>query len=393
VTRRGSYQVAIVAGEVSGDILGAGLMRALKRYPADFDFVGIGGPRMQAEGCRSLYPLESLTLMGLDGLYGRLREILAIRRRLRQRFTSQRPDVYIGVDVPDFNLVLEKHLRRAAVPVVHYVSPTVWAWRRYRVHLIRKAVDRMLVLFPFELDFYREHGIEATFVGHPMVSEIPRDPDIPALRQEFGIDPGKRVVALLPGSRHSEIQRLAQDMLGAAERLAQRYPGLQFVTTLPNAALLGEFQRLRDEFAPGVDVVANVGHSREIMACADVILLASGTAALEAAIIGRPMVVAYKVSTLTKWQVRLFAHTDIYSMPNHLAGERVVPELMQEQCTPDNLARAVGRYLDDPAEVARVTRVFQRIRESMAGDASGNAARAVAELLGIGDTLTGGEGC
>lgn len=378
-----SFTIAIVAGEVSGDLLGAGLMRALKRYPASFEFIGIGGPQMQAEGCRSLYPLESLTLMGLEGLFGRVRGILRIRRALKDRFLASKPDLFIGVDVPDFNLSLEKHLRRGGIPVLHYVSPTVWAWRQYRIRTIHKAVDRMLVMFPFEVDFYRRHDVPVTLVGHPMVGEILPASDPAGLKQELGIDPRRRIVALLPGSRHSEIKRLARDFLQAAAMLADKYSDVQFVSAMPNDALMNEFNAIKREEAPGLDLVCVTGRSRDLMVCSDVIILASGTAALEAAIIGRPMVVAYKVSPMTELMVKLFADVDYYSLPNHLAGSAVVPELMQDQCTAGNICNAARRYLDDEHEVERIKSIFTEMRESLDMDANSNAASAVAAMLGL----------
>ena len=383
MTGRKHFTIGIVAGEVSGDMLGAGLLKALAGYSVDIDFIGIAGPAMQAQGCKSRFPMERLTVMGLEGLFGRIREIFSIRRDLTRYFLDSRPDLFVGIDAPDFNLVLEKHLRRSGIPVVHYVSPTVWAWRQYRIRTIRKAVDMMLALFPFEVDFYRRHGVPVTLVGHPMVREIPPQPDVQQLKHELGINTGKRIIAILPGSRHSEIKRLASDFLQAASMLAERHADLQFVSAMPNDSLMNELQILKKEQAPALDLVCVTGQSREVMACADVIMLASGTAALEAAIIGRPMVVAYKVSTLTKFMVKLFASVDYYSMPNHLAGRPVVPELMQEQCTAENISREVSRYLEDEREVKTITAIFAELRESLDMDANQNAAAAIAAMLGI----------
>ena len=267
--------------------------------------------------------------------------------------------------------------------MVHYVSPTVWAWRQYRVRTIRKAVDMMLALFPFEVDFYHQHDVPVTLVGHPMVREIPSQPDVLHLKHELGIDTSKRIVAILPGSRHGEIKRLASDFLQAASKLTDRHAELQFVSAMPNDSLMNELQKMKKEQAPELDLVCVTGRSREVMACADVIMLASGTAALEAAIIGRPMVVAYKVSAMTKLMVKLFASVDYYSMPNHLAGRPVVPELIQEQCTAENISREVSRYLEDEREVNKVTAIFAEMRDSLDMDANENAAAAIAAMLGI----------
>lgn len=383
VTRRKQLHIGIVAGEVSGDMLGAGLVKALSKYPVDIRFSGIAGPSMQALGCESRFPMERLTVMGLEGLFGRIREIFCIRRNLKNYFIDERPDLFVGIDAPDFNLVLEKHLRRAGIPVVHYVSPTVWAWRGYRIRLIRKAVDMMLALFPFEVDYYHRHNVPVTLVGHPMVREIPQQPDIDSLKQELGIDPGKRIIALLPGSRRSEIDRLASDFLEGARLLADRYPDLQFVSAMPSEELMQALQQMKRNTAPELDLVCISGRSRDVMACADVVLLASGTAALEAAIIGRPMVVAYKVSGMTKLMVKLFASVDYYSMPNHLAGRAIVPELMQDECTAGNICREVSRYLEDAREVKKITALFTEIRQSLDMDASANAAATIADMLNI----------
>lgn len=383
VTSRKQLHIGIVAGEVSGDMLGAGLVRALSKYPVDIRFSGIAGPAMQALGCESRYPMERLTVMGLEGLFGRVREIFCIRRNLKNYFIDQPPDLFVGIDAPDFNLVLEKHLRRAGIPVVHYVSPTVWAWRGYRIRLIRKAVDMMLALFPFEVDYYHRHDVPVTLVGHPMVREIQQQPDVAGLKQELGITPGKRIIALMPGSRRSEIDRLAGDFLEGAKLLADRYPDIQFVSAMPSEELMQALQHMKRNMTPELDLVCIPGRSRDVMACADVVLLASGTAALEAAIIGRPMVVAYKVSGMTKLMVKLFASVDYYSMPNHLAGRAIVPELMQDECTAGNICREVSRYLEDAREVKKITALFTEIRQSLDMDASANAAAAIASMLNI----------
>jgi lipid-A-disaccharide synthase len=382
---RKRYRIAIVAGEVSGDLLAAGLIRELSKYSADFEFFGVAGDAMRREGCRTLYDIGKLTLMGLDGLFGRIREILNIRRDLVEQLKKDPPDLFIGVDAPDFNLGLEKRLRKIGIPVLHYVSPTVWAWRKYRLRSMRHSIDRILVLFPFELSFYRERGMDAVLVGHPMVRDIEVDPDISKLRRKFSLGKDKRVVALLPGSRRSEIGHMAMDFLEAARLLSESYADLQFITAMPDAKLMAAFEA--ELQASSVDtrisLVRVVGHSREVMACSDVIMLASGTAALEAAIIGRPSVVAYKVSWLTKTMVQLLSSVSYFSMPNNLAGYRLVPELMQDDCTPENLAAEVARFLDDRKEVDRVIEGFKKIRNELDMDSDYLAAKSAAEMLGL----------
>lgn len=378
------FKIGIVAGEVSGDLLAAGLIRQLRQFPYTFEFTGIAGPLMQEQACHCLYPMDKLTLMGLDGLWSRLREILHIRRKLVQYFVSDAPDLFIGVDAPDFNLGLEKQLHKAGIPVLHYVSPTVWAWRKYRLRGMRHYIGKMLVLFPFELDLYRQHKVNATLVGHPMVTDIVKNPDINALKKKFGIAKNKKVIALLPGSRKGEIQHMAAEFLYAAEKLAGKYPGLQFVTAMPNSSLMELFQsEVEKAGLKHLDLICVEGHSRDVMACSDVLMLASGTAALEAAIVGRPVVVAYKVSWLTKTMVQLLASVKYYSMPNNLAGYRLVPELMQNDCTAENLAIEVGRYIDDETEVIKVKQAFLQIRESLDLDSDRLAAESVIKMLGL----------
>jgi lipid-A-disaccharide synthase len=381
---RKNFKIGIVAGEVSGDLLAAGLIRELKKYPYTFEFTGIAGPLMQEQACQSLYSMENLTLMGLDGLFGRIREILHIRRSLVRHFLADPPDLFIGVDAPDFNLGLEKKLRKAGIPVLHYVSPTVWAWRKYRLRGMRRAIDRILVLFPFELDIYRQYKINATLVGHPMVKDIDSKPDVNLLRKNFGLAADKKIIALLPGSRTGEIQRMAGIFLHAAAILAEKYPGLQFVTAMPNASLMELFNNeVKKTGLNDLDLVCVTGHSRDVMASADILMLASGTAALEAAVVGRPVVVAYKVSWLTKTMVQLLAHVKYFSMPNNLAGYRLVPELMQDNCTAENLALETGRYLDDDAQVNKVIQAFLQIRKSLDLDSDRLAAESVVEMLGL----------
>ena len=387
------FKIGIVAGEVSGDLLAAGLIRELRQYPYTFEFTGIAGPKMQEQGCESLYPMKKLTLMGLDGLFGRLSEILQIRRSLVHYFKADPPDLFIGVDAPDFNLGLEKKLRKSGIPVLHYVSPTVWAWRKYRLRSMRHSIDRILVLFPFELEFYRQHKLNAKLVGHPMVRDINSDPDIDLLRKSFGLSLQKKVIALLPGSRRGEIQRMAGDFLQAAAELSGKHPNLQFVTAMPDPALMDVFEaEVQKADIKSIDLVRVVGHSREIMASADILMLASGTAALEAAIVGRPVVVAYKVSWLTKTMVQLLARVKYFSMPNNLVGYRLVPELMQDDCTPENLEREVSRYLSDETEANKVTKAFEQIRESLDLDSDRLAAETVLDMLGLNNETEPGRG-
>jgi lipid-A-disaccharide synthase len=375
-----SAHVGIVAGETSGDNLGAGLVRALGRLVPGVRFSGICGPAMEAAGCTSLFPMEQISLMGLDGLAGSVRRILSIRRKLRSHFVEAGIDLFVGIDVPDFNLSLESSLKRAGIPIVHYVSPTVWAWRGYRIRRIRRVVDHMLALFPFEEDFYNRHGVPVTFVGHPLADEIDND-DRAGARRELGLPETVPVVAILPGSRRSEIERLGPPFLGAARRIVAQRPAVRFVVPFASEAVRQRFTALRRETDGALPMLELDGGGRRAMEAADVVLLASGTAALESALLGRPMVVAYRVSPMTYALVRLFSHVRYYSMPNNLLPEPVVPELMQNRATPEALAGAVLEFLDDEQRRTDLAQQFRDLRRQLRGDASSRAAAVVAGML------------
>ncbi len=376
-------RVGLVAGEASGDLLGAGLISALRQRFPDARFEGIAGPAMEAAGCEPWYPAERLSVMGLVEVLGRLPELLRIRRDLRRRWLNDPPDVFIGIDAPDFNLALERRLRAAGIPTVHYVSPSVWAWRQHRVRKIAQCVDLMLTLFPFEAEFYAQHGVDVRFVGHPLADMVPLEIDRGAVRQRLGIDPDATIVALLPGSRMGEVQRLAEPMLKAAELCAQAHAGLRFVAPLATPATRALFERIAAERTPGLALEVLDGQSREAMAAANVVLLASGTAALEALLLKRPMVVTYRLSALSFWLLKHFKMIKVpfYSLPNLLAGRSVAPELMQHDATPGRLAEAVLKLLEQPQASREMEQTFRSIHESLRRDASTSAAAAVADLL------------
>lgn len=377
----GAPRIAIVAGEASGDLLGAGLMRELKRQLPQARFEGVSGPRMRAEGCATLYDVDDLSVIGLEGA-ARIPRVLAARRRLAAHFLARRPALYIGVDAPDFNLGLEKRLRAAGITTVHYVSPTVWAWREYRMRTIHRAVDHMLTLFPFEARYYRERGVPVTFVGHPMADEIAEDYDRDAVRARLGLEPGRTLVALLPGSRVGELKRHARLFVRTARWLHARRPDLGFVAPFVSEATETLFrQALAREGAQGLPIALRLHQSREALAAADVALLASGTATLEAALLRKPMVVTYRVSPLTEWLVRLFAHVRMYALPNHLAGRLLVPELMQRDATPEKLGAALEVYLDNPAQAESVQRALADMHAALKQNASARAAEAVLEVM------------
>ena len=370
-------RVALVAGEASGDILGAGLMQALKaRHPA-IEFIGVGGPLMQAEGLAPYFPMERLAVMGLVEVLGRLPELLARRKRLIRTLIAEKPDVFIGIDAPDFNLHLELKLRRAGIKTVHYVSPSVWAWRQKRVLKIREGCDLMLTLFPFEAQFYDAHQVPVRFVGHPLADLIPPQADREAARAALGLPLDQSVVALMPGSRGGEVARLGALFLDTAERLRSLRPGLHFV--LPCA---GPERRLQlEQLLAGRNLPLTLldGRSHEALAACDAVLIASGTATLEALLYKRPMVVAYKVAPLTYRILKRLVRSPFFSLPNLLAERLLVPEMLQEAATPQALAQVLAPLLDSGAVQ---TEGFDVIHRALRRDASAQAAGAVLNLIG-----------
>lgn len=369
--------VALVAGESSGDILGAGLMQALKARHLDIEFIGVGGPRMEAEGLKSYFPLERLAVMGLVEVLGRLPELLKRRKRLLRTLLDVRPDVFIGIDAPDFNLDLELKLRRAGIKTVHYVSPSVWAWRQKRVLKIRDGCDLMLTLFPFEAKFYDAHQVAVRFVGHPLADAIPLNADREAARTQLNLPADEYVVALMPGSRGGEVARLGSLFLDAAERLRGLRPGIRFV--MPCASPERRVQL--EQMLAGRDLPLTLidGRSHEALAACNAVLIASGTATLEALLYKRPMVVAYRVAPLTFGILKRMVKSAYVSLPNLLAQRLLVPELLQEAATPEAMAQLLSPLLEH-GEVQ--TEGFDQIHRTLRRDASSQAADAVLELIG-----------
>jgi lipid-A-disaccharide synthase len=374
-------RIGIVAGEVSGDVLGAGLIRELKKRLPNVEFEGIAGPRMQRDGCVSLYPMDALTVMGFDA-FERVPQILRIRRELAARFLANPPDIFIGVDAPDFNLGLERKLRAGGIRTVHYVSPTVWAWRRWRIHQIKRAVDHMLTLFPFERRFYEQRRIPVTFVGHPLADVIPLRYDPRAVRRELKLPLERRLIALLPGSRMSELRRHADLFVETALWLHRRHPEVHFVAPFASEPTKAAFERaLERHAAQALPITVQSFRSREAMGAADIVLCASGTATLEAALLGRPMVVTYRVSQLSYWLMRAMAHVRLYSMPNNLAGREIVPEYIQDRATPENLGAALERLLLNPKQASAMRRALTTIHRSLRCNANARAAQAIVRML------------
>lgn len=371
----------MIAGEASGDILGAGLIRALRRRYPDARFVGIGGDEMIAEGFHSLVPMERLSVMGLVEVLGRIRELFQIRRRLLDYLLDNRPDVVIGIDSPDFTLAVERRCREAGIATVHYVSPSVWAWRQSRIHTIARSVDLMLTLFPFEARFYEEHDVPVAFVGHPLADRVPMMPDPASARSTLGLVPDAPVLAVLPGSRAGEVARLGGLFLDTARWLQDRQSDLQLVIPCVNRERERQIRALVAQRAVQLPVTIVRGQSRRVMAAADVVLLASGTATLEAMLLKKPMVVGYRLSAISYRLLSRLVSVPHVALPNLLAGESLVPERLQDEATPETLGADVLHWLRDDAGRERLVARFTELHRTLRRDADERAAEAVAGLL------------
>lgn len=374
--------IAIVAGEASGDLLGSQLILALREHLPALNVVGIGGPRMEAAGMDVWFPLEKLAVRGYFEVLRHYFEIVGIRRKLRRRLFKTRPDVFIGIDAPDFNLDLERGLKARGIPTVHYVSPAIWMWRRERLGKIKRAVSRMLTLFPFEADIYRDAGVDVAFVGHPladMLDQIPRDD---AARDQLRLPPASPVVALLPGSRQSELKYMADLFIRTAKLIYARLPHAVFLVPLTTRQTRVMFETaLYNNDAEELPLTIMFGHAQEAMAAADVVLVASGTATLEAALLCKPMVITYKMPPATYWLLQGKGYLPYYGLPNILAREFVVPEFIQDDATPQNLSQALLNLLADVATRDRIAARFAAMSASLHRGAARQAALAVLPML------------
>ena len=371
--------IALVAGETSGDILGAGLIRTLKKHHPNIKFVGIAGPRMQAEGCQAWYEMEELSVMGIVEVLGRLRRILAIRRDITKRLIDLKPDVFIGIDAPDFNLSLEGKLKQASIKTIHYVSPSVWAWKQKRVFKIKRNTNLILAFLPFEKAFYDKFDVPCRFIGHKMADDIPLEPDQTAMRQQLGIPVDCQCLALLPGSRHAEVTLLSEPFLKAAQLLRDRFPDLHIVVPLVNGKRRAEFEQIKAEIAPKLNLQLLDGHAREAMIASNAAILASGTVALECMLAKCPMVVGYKMKAFTFWLAKKLIKTPYVSLPNILAGKEIVPELLQHDCTPENIANHIVPLLKSDNSKLKAT--FLALHKQIRCNADEQAAQAVLDVL------------
>ena len=374
-------RIAIVVGETSGDMLGIGLMKALKKHYPDATFEGIGGPLMEAEGFKSFVPMERLAVMGLVEILGRLFELLKVRKKLVQNWQKNPPDVFIGIDAPEFNTQLEYKLKQSGIKTVHYVSPSVWAWRPKRIHKIKKSVDLMLTLFPFEAKFYQQHDVPVTFVGHNLADSIPFDNHADDAREVFHFEKDEKVVCLMPGSRGSEVEKLCPVFIEAAELVFKHNPNVRFLLPAANKVRLQQIEQLIDNLNPTAKIDVVEGNSKTCMQASDVILLASGTATLEGMLLKKPMIVSYIVSPITAMIMRRLLKQEFISLPNLLAGREVVPEILQEQATPQNLANAVNERIEDENLIHQLQETFLFIHKQLKRGANEQAALAVVNLL------------
>ena len=383
-------KIGIVVGEVSGDTLGAQLMRRFREQGIDAEFEGIGGPQMIAEGFKSYYPMDILSVMGIVEVLKDLKKLFAVRDGLVEKWSQHPVDVFVGVDAPDFNLRLAKSLKQKNLPIktVQYVSPSVWAWRQGRVHGIKASIDLVLCLFPFEKAFFKKWDVPAAFVGHPLASQLPLENPIAAAKQELGLDQQQQHIALLPGSRRGEIERLGPLVLDAAYILTQKYPQFKFLIPAINDARKQQIEALLQSYPSAlqdkVQLMENRGTEskigRQVMNASDMIALASGTATLEAMLLHRPMVTFYKLNRITYWIAKLLVKIPYYSLPNIIAGKKVIQELIQEDATPERLAVEIEKLID--IETAQI-QVMQHItmHKQLLSDNSEDPAQAILAIL------------
>lgn len=375
-------RIAMVAGEASSDQLAAHLIDALKKRLPAASFYGIGGPKMQRHGFDSLWPAEMLAVRGYAEVLKHYRAITAMRRQLLQRLLEDKPDAFIGVDGSDFNLWLEKRLKRHGVPTIHFVSPSIWAWRRSRMTKIVASVTHILAIYPFEPKLYEGTPVQCTYVGHPLADVIPLSIDQVAIREKLGIRQSRPVIALLPGSRQSELHFMAETFIETAKLLLQRFPDVQFLVPLVSRETRQQFEAAQWKLkADELPLTLMFGHAAEAIAASDAVLVASGTATLETALVGRPMVIAYKMSPWSWRLMRGMRYLPWVGLPNILAGRYVVPEFLQDEANPENLAQALGNLMIDGQVRAGIRRVFHDLHCRLRQNTAEKAAAAVLPYL------------
>ena len=374
--------IAMVAGEASGDLLGSHLIEALRQNDPELRFTGIGGPKMQAAGMEILFPMEKLAVNGYVEVLRHYREIAGIRSKLRKQLISNPPDIFIGVDAPDFNLDLELALKKRGIVTVHYVSPSIWAWRGERIHKIKRAVSRVLALFPFEIPLYEKAGVPVTYVGHPLADMLPDIPNRAAMREQMRIPREAMVFAFLPGSRQSEVRQLAETYIETAKLILLKFPDAQFLVPLVSRETRIIFENMQWKLgAQDLPITLLFGHAQDAMIAADGVLVASGTATLEAALLKRPMVITYKMPGFTYWLSKRKQYQPYVGLPNILAGKFVVPELLQEDATPENLTQALLNLVADKQAVAELEEIFTDMHAMLKQDNAHKAAQAILPYL------------
>ncbi|MDG2949106.1 lipid-A-disaccharide synthase [Exercitatus varius] len=381
--KRNHPVIALVAGEVSGDILGAGLIRELKNIYPNARFIGIAGQQMLAQGCETLVDMEEIAVMGLAEVVKHLPRLLKIRKLTVERMLAEKPDIFIGIDAPDFNLYVEGKLKAQGIKTIHYVSPSVWAWRQKRVFKIAKATNLVLAFLPFEKAFYDRFNVPCRFIGHTMADAVPLQPNRSEACEQLGLDAGGRYVAILAGSRSSEVEFLAEPFLRTAQLLKNTHPDIQFLVPLINKKRRRQFEAVKARVAPDLPLILLNGQARQAMIAADATLLASGTAALECMLCKSPMVVGYRMKPFTYFLAKRLVKTDYVSLPNLLANEMLVPEMIQDDCTPQKLAQKMEAYLGESAVKNRevLIRRFTELHRQIRCNADKQAAQAVADVL------------
>ncbi len=374
--------IALVAGETSGDLLGSHLIDALKQVLPEVRFIGIGGPKMRAAGMEILFPMEKLAVFGYIDALRHYHEILGIRNQLKARLIATPPDIFIGIDAPDFNLDLELALKQRGIPTIHYVSPSIWAWRGERIHKIKNAVSHILTLFPFEAPLYEKVGVPVSYVGHPLADMLPEQPKRDLMREQMRIQKQAKVFALLPGSRRSEVRYLAKTYVQTAQLILEKIPGAQFLVPLTSRETRAIFEHAIWELdAQALPITMLFGHAHDAMIAADGVLVASGTATLEAALLKRPMVITYKMLPLTYWLSKRKAYLPYVGLPNVLAGKFVVPEILQDDATPENLAQALLNLVADKDAVKNLETLFGDMHQQLKQGTAEKAAQAILPYL------------